>query len=160
MFKKLYRRNIVHLDIWSSLFHLAPVKFALSSFTAHPIRLHNLSPQAQFVHWLCGLFGNLNSLIWTVSYCRRFQCSRSWFKWSRCNNTVRSVRFVGFLSACYPINRWTRAHNWLNYYASIRFHHSRLIYHGSFVLGSFNYVDNVKSNWTGNHIKATCLQEN
>ena len=40
------------------------------------------------------------------------QCSRWWFIWSRCNRTVRSVRFVGSLSACYPINTWTRAHNW------------------------------------------------
>lgn len=48
MFKKLHRRNIVRLDIWSSLFHLAPLKFALSSFTAHPTRLHTLSPQALF----------------------------------------------------------------------------------------------------------------
>lgn len=48
MFKTLHRRNIVHLVIWSSLSHLAPLKFALSSFTAHPIRLHNLSPQALF----------------------------------------------------------------------------------------------------------------
>lgn len=48
MFKKLQRRNFVHLNIWSSLFHLAPLKCALSSFTAHPIRLHTLSPQALF----------------------------------------------------------------------------------------------------------------
>lgn len=143
----------VHCFIWhlesSRCRPLPPTLFACT--TCH---------HKQFFHWLCGLFGNLNSLIWTVSYYRRFQCSRSWFKWSRCNNTVRSVRFVGFPSACYPINTWTRARNWLNYYASIRFHHSRLTYHGSFVLGSFNYVDNVRGNWTGNYIKATCLQEN
>ena len=48
MFKKLQRRNFVHLNIWRSLFHLAPSKFAFSSFTYHPIRLHTLSPQALF----------------------------------------------------------------------------------------------------------------
>ena len=112
------------------LFHLAPLKFALSSFTAHPIHLHTLSPQALFSLTL-RLFGNLYSLIWTISCYLRVQCSCLWFKLSRCNKTVRSVRFVGFLSACYPINTRTRAHNWLNYYTSIRFHHSQLAYHGS-----------------------------
>ena len=48
----LFRENLnvqkiaakeLHLNIWSS-----KLKFALSSFTAHPIRLHTLSPQALF----------------------------------------------------------------------------------------------------------------
>lgn len=48
IFKQLQRRNFVHLNICSSLFHLAPLKFVLPSLTAHRIRLHTLSPQPLF----------------------------------------------------------------------------------------------------------------